>query len=725
MHLVEENGGLGLEILDGQLFPTVERAVGRHGHQQWLPVEDAHVHRLVTDRRARDRDVDPGLHDRIYQAFRQILVNGEPGLRPGALECADGRGEQVRRHRGYGAHRDSTPLGVDLAGEFLGDLPDCPEDEPRPGQKRRAGGRQGDRSSEAVEQPVAEFLLQLQDLLRQGGLGHVTAPGRTAEASDFGDGNEISQLVQFHPLSGRSRAAASDQGNSRRGRPGNSIHQTPAGPQSPRRLPVVVPGPGRGRTRGGTGAAIPGRRPFDRAGPGAILPGMTSETWVLAGERIVFPDGVRAGRVTVSAGRIVSVDTPGPAPAGSRVVDAGDAVVLPGLIDVHVHVNEPGRTEWEGFDSATRAAAAGGVTTIVDMPLNSIPAVTTVDALEAKRAAAAGKVHVDTGFWGGVVPGNARELEPLHAAGVLGFKCFLVDSGVPEFRNVTEADLREALPILSRLGAVLLVHAELPGPIERARPGPGSDPRRYTEYLASRPGAAEREAVDLMIALSREHDVHVHIVHLSCAGALAALRAARAAGVRVSVETCPQYLCAAAEEIADGATAFKCAPPIRSAANRELLWEALLAGEIDLVATDHSPSPPEMKHADSGDFMKAWGGIASLQLLLPLVWTEARARGAGYPFLARRLAEEPARLAGLTRKGRIAAGCDADLVLWDPDGSWTVDPRRLHHRHRLTPWTGRKLRGIVRDVYSRGRRVFGSEGLASAPAGALLSGRDR
>jgi len=446
---------------------------------------------------------------------------------------------------------------------------------------------------------------------------------------------------------------------------------------------------------------------------------------VFRGRRVVLPDGTREASVFVTGGVITAIGGYGEAAGRARVVNAGDALLMPGLVDTHVHVNEPGRAHWEGFASATRAAAAGGVTTLVDMPLNSIPATTTVDALHAKRAAAEGRCRVDAGFWGGVVPGNTAELRPLWEAGVLGFKCFLVPSGVEEFGHVTEADLRAALPVLAGMGAPLLVHAELPGPIERAlRDVEGLDPRRYASYLRSRPPEAETEAVALLLRLVREYGTRVHVVHLAAAGALPLLRAARREGLPVTVETCPHYLHFAAEEIQDGATAWKCAPPIRGAADREALWDALRRGEIDLVATDHSPCPPELKRTEPGDFFGAWGGIASLQLGLRVTWTGARRRGFAADDVARWMSTAPARLAGLHRKGTIAIGRDADLVLFDPDAEERVDPAALLHLHSLTPYAGGVFSGRVLETYVRGEPVYAGGRFPAAPAGRLLS-RDR
>jgi allantoinase len=435
--------------------------------------------------------------------------------------------------------------------------------------------------------------------------------------------------------------------------------------------------------------------------------------------RVLTPDGVRPAAVAVAGGVITEV---GPYPArrepdGTTVVDlTDDQVLLPGLVDAHVHVNEPGRTGWEGFASATLAAAAGGITTIIDMPLNSIPPVTDPAALAAKRASASGQCQVDAGFWGGAVPGNEPQRARLHAAGVLGFKCFLVDSGVPEFPPLNGAQLDEAARQVAELGSVLLVHAEDPATIGQARevskPG-GAD---YAGFLRSRPDSAETAAVARVVEAARRTGARVHILHLSSAAALPLIAAARADGLPVTAETCPHYLALAAEDIADGATEFKCCPPIRERANRELLWDALAAGVIDCVVSDHSPCPPELKQRAGGDFAAAWGGISSLQVSLPVVWTQARERGFALADVARWMSARPAQLAGLTGKGAIAAGRDADLLAFAPDESFVVEPARLHHRHRLTPYAGQRLHGVVRRAWLRGTPVPGP-----APAGRLLA----
>ena len=377
---------------------------------------------------------------------------------------------------------------------------------------------------------------------------------------------------------------------------------------------------------------------------------------------------------------------------------------MPGIVDTHVHVNEPGRTGWEGFETASRAAAAGGITALVDMPLNSLPPTTTLRALDVKQHAAR-HATVEVFFWGGLVPGNSGELEALADAGVAEFKCSMSPSGVEEFQHVDEQDLRAALAVLQHRRCPLLVHAESPAALN---PIPAtSDCRAYATWLQSRPPAAEVEAIAILIALCREFRAPIHIVHLAAAEALPSIRAARADGLPLTVETCPHYLTFAAEEIPDGATLFKCAPPIRGRANRDALWQALVDGDIDLVATDHSPCPPSMKKIAEGDFLSAWGGIAALELSLPAVWTGASARGVPLERVAKWLCTAPARLASVDgRKGSIAEGKDADLVVWDPEAEFVVEEQRLHQRHKRTPYAGLTLRGRVIETYARGRLVY-------------------
>jgi len=437
---------------------------------------------------------------------------------------------------------------------------------------------------------------------------------------------------------------------------------------------------------------------------------------IIRGQRVVLPETIAPRSVHIREERIVFVGEYDDVVAGCEIVDAGDSVVMPGLVDTHVHINAPGRTEWEGFRSATLAAAAGGVTTVVDMPLNSVPPTTTLAGFKTKLETARDECFVDVAFWGGVVPGNAAELAPMFAAGVVGFKCFLVPSGVDEFEHVTEADLREAMPELTRLGALLIVHAELPGSITNGVGGVD-----YQSFLASRPRAAENEAIELMIRLSREFDTRVHIVHLSSADAIPMLREAQAAGVKITAETCPHYLHFAAEEVPAGATEFKCCPPIRERDNREELWDGLKDGTIGLIVSDHSPCPGEMKLRESGDFMKAWGGIASLQLRLPIVWTEARRRGFSLLDVTRWLCANPARQVSFSpQKGSIAVGSDADLVIWNPDQQFTVTASALQHRHKITPYAGEVLSGVVQQTFLGGQKIYDGNRVLDLPLGHML-----
>ncbi|MDP9240831.1 MAG: allantoinase AllB [Actinomycetota bacterium] len=434
---------------------------------------------------------------------------------------------------------------------------------------------------------------------------------------------------------------------------------------------------------------------------------------LIRARRAVLPSGEVAASVGVAGGRIVAIEGYDAGLVADRTVTVDDdAVLLPGLVDTHVHVNEPGRTSWEGFASATRAAAAGGVTTIVDMPLNSIPPTVDVAALEVKRAAARSQAFVDVGFWGGAIPGNLGALPALHKAGVVGFKCFLLDSGVPEFPAL--ADLSSHLSVLSDLDAVLIVHAEDAGVIERAPAGRGPS---YSAFLASRPRSAEDVAIAQVIEAARATGARVHIVHLSSADALPMIAAARRDGVRITAETCPHYLTFTAEEVPDGATQYKCCPPIREAANRDALWQGLADGVLTCVVSDHSPCTPDLKRLDTGDFAAAWGGIAGLQLGLPAVWTEARRRGHNLSDVVRWMASGPAALAGLASKGRMAVGCDADFAVFAPDASFVVDPANLHHRNKVTPYAGREMEGVVRSTWLRGEEITDE-----APGGRLLTG---
>jgi len=415
------------------------------------------------------------------------------------------------------------------------------------------------------------------------------------------------------------------------------------------------------------------------------------------GPRAIWVDGERIARVADYDDASIE--------RAEYVEDFGDAVIMPGVVDSHVHVNEPGRTTWEGFFTATRAAAAGGVTTIVDMPLNSIPATTSVRALEEKAAALEGKCAIDVGLWGGAVPGNADELGPLLRAGALGFKCFLVDSGVPEFGWLREPDLARAMDVLASHDAPLLVHAELPGPLEAAQRDLPTDCKSYMRYVASRPPEAEIEAIALLHRECARTKARTHVVHLSAAGALDIVKRAKQANLPFSAETTPHYLRLEAETVPDGATAFKCAPPIREHENREKLWKGLREGAIDLVVTDHSPCTPELKKLDLGDFDQAWGGIASLQFGLQIVWTEAKKRGARVEDVARWMCEAPAKLAGLSRKGVIEAGRDADFVVWHPEADFTVTNECILHRNKVTPYEGQTLSGVIEGTFLRGEKV--------------------
>ena len=438
---------------------------------------------------------------------------------------------------------------------------------------------------------------------------------------------------------------------------------------------------------------------------------------VVRSRRTVLPEGTRAASVAVSGPAIAAVHDYGARLDAGADVDLGDVALLPGMVDTHVHVNEPGRTEWEGFATATRAAAAGGVTTVCDMPLNSLPPTVSVAALEEKRAAAAGKCWVDVAFWGGAVPGGEASLRPLHDAGVIGFKCFLLDSGVPEFPPLEVAELRSVLSTLAAVDALLIVHAEDAAEI---KPASGRD---FGAFVASRPPVAERRAIEKVISGAAATGARAHIVHLSAAECVAMIAGAKAAGIRLTAETCPHYLYFASEQVPDGATEFKCCPPVRDSVNREALWRGVEAGVIDCVVSDHSPCPPELKSFESGDFGQAWGGIASLQLGLSAVWTVARRRGRALDDVVRWMAAAPAALAGLPAKGRLAVGSDADLVAFDPDAAYVVDAARLQHRHPVTPYAGRTLTGRVRQTWLRGTALLDAESGApdGEPVGRLLN----
>lgn len=443
---------------------------------------------------------------------------------------------------------------------------------------------------------------------------------------------------------------------------------------------------------------------------------MSEAELVLRSTRVITPEGTRPAAVAVSAGTITAVlPYDAPLPRGARLEDLGDDVLLPGLVDTHVHVNDPGRTEWEGFWTATRAAAAGGVTTLVDMPLNSLPPTTTVDHLRVKRAVAADKAHVDVGFWGGALPDNVKDLRPLHEAGVFGFKAFLSPSGVDEFPHLDQERLARSLAEITSFGGLLIVHAEDPHHLAAA---PQHGGPKYADFLASRPRDAEDTAIAQLIAQAGRLDARVHVLHLSSSDALPLIAEAKRDGVRITVETCPHYLTLTAEEVPDGASEFKCCPPIREAANQDLLWQALADGTIDCVVTDHSPSTADLKTAD---FATAWGGISGLQLSLAAVWTEARGRGHGLEDVVRWMSARTAALVGLDgRKGAIAVGRDADFAVLAPDRTFTVDPAGLQHRNRVTAYAGKTLFGVVKSTWLRGERIV-ADGAFTAPRGRLLT----
>ena len=430
----------------------------------------------------------------------------------------------------------------------------------------------------------------------------------------------------------------------------------------------------------------------------------------LRSNRVLTPNGLRAATVVVSGEKIEAVLHA--SPENLEVEDLGEAVLFPGLVDCHVHINEPGRTEWEGFETATKAAICGGITTVVDMPLNCIPVTTTADALDAKLQVTAGHLHTDTGFWGGVVPTNAGALQHLARAGALGAKAFLCHSGIDDFSRCSAEDLRRAMPRLAEAGIPLLAHAELE--LTDVPPCP-TGATSYQAWLDSRPQEMEDRAIALLIELCRETRCPVHIVHLSSASAVPMLRRARDEGLPITVETCPHYLCLNAESVPNGNTTYKCAPPIRGEANRQALWAALLDGVIDFVISDHSPCTPGLKRLDEGDFGAAWGGIASLSLGLSTLWTEAQNRGIGIERLGPWLSSAPAEFAGVSgRKGAIAPGRDADLVAWDPAAVFEVTEELLRFRHAISPYLGQTLRGVVKQTWLRGHRVFDGTTITAA-----------
>lgn len=442
-----------------------------------------------------------------------------------------------------------------------------------------------------------------------------------------------------------------------------------------------------------------------------------AQRFALKSTRIVHESGMHGGAIIVNGDRIEAVLKPPLPPLDLPVEDLGDAVIMAGLVDGHVHINEPGRTQWEGFLTATRAALSGGITTVVDMPLNCQPVTTTTDALSLKIEHLKSQLHVDLGFWGGVIPGNRDQLSPLIKAGALGCKAFMVHSGIDDFPMSDEGVLREAMIALRDAGAPLLAHAE----VDLGADIQESDPALYESYLQSRPQEWEVRAIETLIKLCRETGCHVHVVHLSAADAIPMIAKAKAEGLPFTVETCPHYLCLEAEEIPRGETVFKCAPPIRERENQERLWKALGEGIIDFVVSDHSPCTPQLKKFETGDFHDAWGGIASLQLGLPSIWTQAEKRGLTLTDLARWLSAAPARFAGLfDRKGSLDAGKHADLVIWDPEATWDLDAESLNFRHKISPYLGRRLKGVVKRTYLRGELAYDAGQFIGAPKGRPL-----
>ncbi|MFE4858650.1 allantoinase AllB [Streptomyces sp. NPDC056670] len=441
---------------------------------------------------------------------------------------------------------------------------------------------------------------------------------------------------------------------------------------------------------------------------------MSDVNLVLRSTRVITPEGTRPATVAVADGKIADVlPYEAEVPAGARLEDFGDDVLLPGIVDTHVHVNDPGRTEWEGFWTATRAAAAGGITTIVDMPLNSLPPTTTVENLRVKQEVAASKAHIDTGFWGGALPDNVKDLGPLHEAGVFGFKAFLSPSGVEEFPELDQEQLAQSLAEIAGFDGLMIIHAEDPHELDAA---PHLTGPKYADYLATRPRVSENTAIEGLIDAAKRIGARVHVLHLSSSDALPLIAAAKREGVRLTVETCPHYLTLTAEEVPDGASEFKCCPPIREDANRDLLWDALADGTIDCIVTDHSPSTADLK---TDDFATAWGGISGLQLSLPAIWTEARKRGYGLEDVVRWMSTATANLVGLTQKGAIEAGRDADFAVLAPDETFTVDPAELQHRNRVTAYAGKTLHGVVKSTWLRGERIQ-HHGVIAEPTGRLL-----
>ncbi len=438
---------------------------------------------------------------------------------------------------------------------------------------------------------------------------------------------------------------------------------------------------------------------------------------IIKSERVVFPDGIKKASIIICNGIITDIVDYSDNEVDMDIIDVGKNLILPGFIDPHVHINEPGRTEWEGFETATKAALSGGVTTLVDMPLNSSPVTTSVKSFDEKMVAANKNLHVNIGFWGGIVPGNLNDIEGLIKRGVLGFKAFLTHSGIDEFPNVTESDLRKAMPVIAKYDLPLLVHCELTDNIMR---GNGND-YSYQNYLAGRPKKWEDDAVAMMIKLAAEFNCKVHIVHLSSADSIRQIIDAKKKGIPVTVETGQHYLFFNAEDIGDRQTQFKCAPPIREKENNDQLWKALKEGIIDFVATDHSPATPDLKEIESGNFTKAWGGIASLQFAFPVLWTAAKSRNCTFSDIVKWICENPAKLIGKqNNKGKIEKGFDADINIIDDEKSFTVTENMIQHRHKITPYLNHSLYGVVEQTYLGGNKVFDSGNFLQLGEGKII-----
>lgn len=434
----------------------------------------------------------------------------------------------------------------------------------------------------------------------------------------------------------------------------------------------------------------------------------------LKSKNIVTPTNIVEGIICCNEGKILSIKAYNS--NIENIIDVGELFVLPGVIDPHVHINEPGRTEWEGFNTITKAAIAGGVTTLVDMPLNASPVTTTVVAFDAKIKATSNKLNCNCGFWGGVIPGNENEMEGLIKKGVLGFKAFLTHSGIDEFPNVTENDLRKAMPIIAKHNLRLLVHCELSKVLSFQE-----SESSYLNYMNSRPREWEDNAIELMIQLSQEFNCKVHVVHLSSSNSIKKIQEAKSKGIPITVETSQHYLYFSSEEIGNGKTEYKCAPPIREKENNIKLYKALEENIIDFVATDHSPCTPNLKELESGNFMKAWGGISSIQFALSVLWTVVKNNNGSIHQLVKWLSENPAKCIGFKNtKGKIEIGFDADLIVLNPEEKFTVTESSIHHKNKITPYLNKLLCGVVHQTYLKSKLVFNNGEFITLQQGELL-----